>query len=162
MSQIKLNIPDTHSKSIIEKANKILSIPQSELNSSDKTFIGYVKYIFSSNFTLSNKKKDKKANQYLKNYIEILFQLFEKTKEERESLYNANKSKFGKDLSDLFENLKSLVDNSNKTLLNDKERKHKIYFALYALLCRMPKTLSSYITLYFFSINIIPIFYYSN
>ena len=152
MSQIKLSIPDTHSKSIIEKANKILSIPQSELNSTDKTFISYVKYIFSSNFTLSNKKKDKKANQYLKNYIEILFQLFEKTKEERESLYNANKSKFGKDLSDLFENLKSLVDNSNKTLLNDKERKHKIYFALYALLCRMPKTLSSYITLYFFSL----------
>ena len=157
MSQIPLNAFDKEDKEIIGKVNKILSVPESELNSIDKQFVDYLKYIFwtdfdESNFTLPKRKKEKNSYLYLKDYIEILFILFQKDKNEREALYKANNSCFGDNFSILFKNLKSLIEKKNTIILNINNLKDKTLFIMYKYFYKLPKNFPIYITLYYFSI----------
>ena len=157
MSQIPLNAFDKEDKEIIGKVNKILSVPESELNSIDKQFVDYLKYIFwtdfgESNFTLPKRKKEKNSYLYLKDYIEILFILFQKDKNEREALYKANNSCFGDNFSILFKNLKSLIEKKNTIILNINNLKDKTLFIMYKYFYKLSKNFPIYITLYYFSI----------
>ena len=115
MFKIPLNTFDKEDQEIMKKVNDILSVPESEQNSKDKKFIDYVKYIFSNDFIkpkfiLPNRKKHKKAYQYLKNYIEILHILFQKNRNERATLYNTKSSNFGNQLFNLFSSLSTCME----------------------------------------------------
>jgi len=156
MSQIPLDTFDKIDKEIIKKVNKILSIPETELNSTDKKFINFLRYIFwidfsESNFTLPKRKKEKYSYQYLQNYIEILFKIFQKNKNEREILYK-EKRPFKDEFSSLFQSLKSLIDDKKIISLNVKNSKDKIIYFMYKYFHKLSNTFPIYITLYFFGI----------
>ena len=156
MSQIPLDTFDKIDKEIIKKVNKILSIPETDLNSTDKKFIDFLRYIFwidfrESNFTLPKRKKEKYSYQYLQNYIEILFKIFQKNKNEREILYK-EKRPFKDEFSSLFQSLKSLIDDKKIISLNAKNSKDKIIYFMYKYFHKLSNTFSIYITLYFFGI----------
>ena len=156
MSQIPLDNFDNIDKEIIKKVNKILSIPETDLNSTDKKFIDFLRYIFwidfrESNFTLPKRKKEKYSYQYLQYYIEILFKIFQKNKNEREILYK-EKRPFKDEFSSLFQSLKSLIDDKKIISLNAKNSKDKIIYFMYKYFHKLSNTFSIYITLYFFGI----------
>jgi len=118
-------------ETIKDKVNTILSVLESEQNSTDKKFIDYVKYIFSNgftkpNFTFPNKKK---VSHYLKDYVEILFK---KDKNERNTIYNAEKSNFGNEISKLFSRLNSSIEELKKPHLYKDNLSDQISLLLYS------------------------------
>ena len=159
MSKIKVVAFDEEDKEIIRKVEEILSIPQSNQNSQDKEFINYVKYIFTNefniaNFSFPNKKKEKKAYKYLKNYITILSILFKKDKIKRDILYQSDKSKYGNEIANLLSSLDSYFDKSF-TEFDDDEEKSQIFFYLYDYYSELKNTLSGSLTLCFFCLGFV-------
>ena len=65
----------------------------------DKIFIIYLNYIFTRGFTkkliiLPVRKREKEKFQYLNNLLDILSKIFKEKNNERDKLYQTEKSKF--------------------------------------------------------------------
>ena len=160
MSEIQLNDYDKDDKKIMEKVKKILLIPKSEQNAKDKKVIDCVKYIFSFDFTkpnyiLPNKKRDKKAYQYLKNFIEILWIVFQKEKTERDNLYKGNSSTFSIEITNLFSNLKTNIDKSSSIQLNKLNLKEEVFLLASEYYHDLTNTLYDFINFYFIIFDIV-------
>ena len=69
-------------KEIIDEAQYILSLESTSKDSNDITFIQYIKYIFTKEYTQTSplsipiNKKDKKPFNYLKNFVKIIFWIY--------------------------------------------------------------------------------------
>ena len=157
MFQIPLNSFNEDDKKIIKNVNQILSIQESELNSIDKIFIDYLRYIFwiefqAPNFTLIKKMKDNNNFLYLKYLLEIFFTLFEKNKNEREALYKSKISLIGEKFLALFKSLRKLME-LKKNSLNKNNLKDNILYIIYAYYYKNKnKTFPIFVTLYYFGL----------
>ena len=110
MYQVQLNDFDEDDKKIMQKVKEIISIPESNLNVTDKVFVDYIIYALSNGFSRSNlslpvKKRNKEPYKFLKNYIEIISLLLKRDKTERELLYTSDISKCGNEIINLFSSL---------------------------------------------------------
>ena len=158
MSKIQFDARDEEDKEIMNKVNDILSVPQTEQNSEDKIFLNYLKYIFSNKFTkfsLSsiNKKKDKIAYKYLKNYIEILYILFKRDKNERDAFYKTEKSNFSNELANLFSSL--ILFRKRKAILFDPNNLNdRVYIFFYSYFFGLSNTLSGSLTFFFYCLGL--------
>ena len=144
---------------ILKKSEYIISLEQSIKDSNDKTYIDFIKYIFTQEFTKTSislpvaKKVDKDAFQYLKNFVNIIYILFQK-EEERHKIYTSEISSkiIGNDLFNHLYILSLLVERKkiDEIINNGNNLKDKVNQIFCNYIKSMNKTVLDSINLYFY------------
>ena len=78
-----------------KKVNFIINIPEKEQLQDEMRYISYIKYLFTKEFkdkciTIPVKTKEKEPFKFLKQYVDLMFAIFQKKKKERIELYQSN------------------------------------------------------------------------
>ena len=157
----KQNIKKDDEEIIFEKARYIIGLENIIKDPTDASYIQCIKYIFTKNFTQGTiefplekieVKTNKAGIQYLKNFVNIIYLLFQKNEKERNDLYYKGISvkEIGAGIYDSFQNLKKLVMKEKVSQFNLKELKGQTNFLFANYLNTMSNFVSGSLNLYFF------------
>ena len=151
---------------VLMRARYIVSKEETVMNSSDKSYINCIKYIFTKEFTeptlsLPIDRSEKDSFQYLKCFVKIFDILFSKDETERCKLYHSEVSSklLGNDLFNLMKNLEKLAEkkglgqfnlNNPDYLIQLADLKESVNFIFCNYVKNMGNKLYSFLNLHFY------------
>ena len=151
---------------VLMRARYIVSKEETVMNSSDKSYINCIKYIFTKEFTeptlsLPIDRSEKDSFQYLKCFVKIFDILFSKDETERCKLYHSEVSSklLGNDLFNLMKNLEKLAEkkrlgqfnlNNPHYLIQLADLKESVNFIFCNYLKNMGNKLYSFLNLHYY------------
>lgn len=151
---------------VLMRARYIVSKEETVMNSSDKSYINCIKYIFTKEFTeptlsLPIDRSEKDSFQYLKCFVKIFDILFSKDETERCKLYHSEVSPklLGNDLFNLMQNLEKLAEkkglgkfnlNNPNDIIKLADLKESVNFIFCNYVKNMGNKLYSFLNLHFY------------
>ena len=118
MKKSKRKISKKEEEELLKKAEYIISLESSYKDINYITFINYIKFIFTNGFnqttlSLPINKRDKESFDYLKNYVNLTYELLEQDKKENLKLFEKEVSQI-KPENQLYNYIQSLENFAKK------------------------------------------------
>lgn len=161
MKKSKRKISKKEEEELLKKAEYIISLESSYKDINYITFINYIKFIFTNEFnqttlSLPINKRDKESFDYLKNYVNLTYELLEQDKKENLKLFEKEVSQI-KPENQLYNYIQSLENFAKKknlgtfTIQDIRESFYKeVNFIFLGYLKSSGKKIGNFFNLYFY------------